>query len=231
MASLANTLGGGASTTPGRTENTCASSDATLIGEYERMMELKEWTARMPECAAPFAEFLDLAGEEAWRVAPAWRRWVEASRTVSDEQSYALHTAGFSMEIAEAFAWDALMDGINSLDLEDVDYELVMSMCEYNRSLTRFRKTVETELAFAAERHYASHVVDSVRGMIEIARDTVARARSNIRSEKSLYRQLDALDEERKQMRKEGRKDTEEYALLDRAAEEVVNELSRRHRM
>jgi hypothetical protein len=86
-------------------------------------------------------------------------------------------------------------------------------------------------LAFAAERHYASHVVDSVRGMIEIARDTVVRARSNIRSEKSLYRQLDALDEERKQMRKEGRKDTEEYALLDRAAEEVVNELSRRHRM
>jgi len=270
MTSLANTLGGGAdnsATTSGRTEITWASADATLAG----VGELKEWVDQMPEMKAPLAEWLDLVKQDAWRVAPAWRNWVNASKVVTKEQTYALETAGFSQSLAEENMWDMLMTSINTLlELDEADYELVLYICEYNRSLRRFRQTVETELAAAAERDYAPHVVESVKGMIEIARDDVLRARQKIilcegkdctaiptsifyhmdegkvflcepcwnfachhqtyredaPTPENIHRQLTALDEERKEMRKMGRKDTVEYALLDSVAQSLVDKLN-----
>ena len=277
MTSLANTLGGGAdnsATTSGRTEITWASADATLAGVGERKVDLKaDLKARMdlmPELRVPLAEWMDLIRRDARQIAPVWRNWVNASKVITKEQTYALETSGFSQSLAEASAWDALMSSINALELDEADYELVMGICEYNRELTRFRQTVETELAAAAERDYAPHVVESVRGMIEIARDSVIRARQKIilcegreclemptnifyhldegkvylcdacwnfachhqtyredaPTPENIHRQLTALDEERKEMRKMGRKDTVEYALLDSVAQSLVDRLN-----
>ncbi len=47
-------------------------------------------------------------------------------------------------------------------------------------------------------------------------------------SEADIYEQLHELDQERKQLRREGREDTEEYAVMDRAAQALADELTRR---
>lgn len=240
--------------------------EVAVIG---RKADLKAWVNFMPELRAPLTEWMDLIRRDAREIAPVWRNWVNASKTVTDVQSYSLRTAGFSMELAEASTWDALMSSINALELDEADYELVMGICEYNRELTRFRQTVENELVAAAEGNYAPHVVESVRGMIEIARDSVHRARQKIilcegreclemptnifyhldegkvylcegcwnfachhqtyHDEKptpyDIHRMLDALNEERGEMVDRGLKDTEEYALLDRTAQSLVDML------